>query len=279
MEGDLKARTIRYILERQCKSGGFCFYRLEEPNGADTFYALATLHLLGTGIDDLPTIRFLKESQAEDGSYHNLYQAYYAIKGLRFMGSRPRQDPRPYLATQIEHFRMENISLETSLKRLDLLTELCKDLEVAIPRPQRREITAFILTHRHGDGGFGNPTSTLLASATAVQSLKRLGMPRETLEVTRFFKTCEHPVHGFLNVPNMAPSFLEHIHAGLVLSRALASPPRYPKVCRRFVVRCQDPNGGFARTSHGLPTLADTYLAIHSLSILDMLEDTVPPKS
>ena len=39
-------KTIRYISERQCASGGYCFYRLDEPNAADTLYALASLALL-----------------------------------------------------------------------------------------------------------------------------------------------------------------------------------------------------------------------------------------
>ena len=39
-------KTIRYISERRCASGGYCFYRLDEPNAADTLYALASLALL-----------------------------------------------------------------------------------------------------------------------------------------------------------------------------------------------------------------------------------------
>ena len=36
-------------MDRKCRDGGFCFYRLEEPNGLDTYSALSVLHLLGPG--------------------------------------------------------------------------------------------------------------------------------------------------------------------------------------------------------------------------------------
>ncbi len=272
MDGVLKARTIHYILERQCEKGGFCFYRLEEPNGADTYYALVTLHLLGERIYDPASVQFLKDAQAPGGSYHNLYRAYYAIKGLRYLGSRPRHDPRPYLEAQLRHFAVENASSETALKRLDLLTELCLETGVEISPAQRREITAFIHGFSGENGGFGSPVPTLLVTAYAVKILSRLGLSLPSLKIERYLAACEHPLHGFLNVPDMAPSFLEHIHAGLSVSRFLKHPPRYPDACQRFIERCQAPNGGFARTSCGLPGLADTYLAIHALTILEDME-------
>ena len=268
MQGDLVRRATHYILERQCKTGGFCFYRLEEPNGADTYFALATLHLLGKKIEDASTLRFLKDAQAPDGTYRSLYQAYYAIKGLEYMGTGPRIDPRPYLREQF-HSVVGNATTETALRRLDYLTELCEDLDVAIPSRQRDKMIEFIVGCGNEAGGFGKPVPTLLASAHAIPTLKRLGASVDLSGALRFLKECENPTHGFLNVPKMAPSFIEHVHAGLSISRLLDYSPRYPRACRQFIVRCQDLNGGFARTSHGLPTLADTFLAIHALSMLD----------
>lgn len=42
---DLKEKVIYYVKERKCNGGGFCFYRLEEPNGSDTYYAIHSLSL------------------------------------------------------------------------------------------------------------------------------------------------------------------------------------------------------------------------------------------
>ena len=274
MQGDFVGRTIHYILERQCRSGGFCFYRLEEPNGADTYFALATLHLLGKKIDDSRTLQFLKNAQGSNGSYHNPYQAYYAFKGLKYLGSRPRHNPRPYLRDQLQHFTAKNSTSETALKRLDYLTDLCKELNIVIPPRPLENIVDFIMGCRNEDGGFGKPASTLLSSAYATRILKRLATSTDSSGVLKFLKSCENSVHGFLNVPDMAPSFLEHIHAGLTISRLLEYLPRHLDACYQFIVGCQDPNGGFARISHGLPSLADTFLAIHSLTILDALGET-----
>jgi len=268
----LGERTSRYILERQCRSGGFCFYRLEEPNGADTFYALATLKMLGHTVHSESTRRFLEANQKPDGSYDNLYQAYYAIRGLNYLGDRPRQDPRPYLREQLEAFPVENATLETQLKRLKLLIELCLELQIAIPSAKRKEMIDFILACHNEDGGFGVPSSNLLISYYALTCLDAIAFSLESLGSERFLRACEHPVHGFLNVPDMAPSFLEHILAGAESCRVLGYVPAYRGACRRFVVHCQSTNGGFSRSPGGLPTLQDTYRAVLAWVTLDFWE-------
>ena len=208
MRGDWVRRTIRYIEERRCANGGFCFYRLDEPNGSDTYFAIATLHLLGKKIQDPSTVRFLQDSQAPDGSFHNLYQAYYTLKGLQIMETPPRFDSRPYLRKQLNHFLVENALPETALKRLDHLTELCIDSGIEIKNSQRRGISAFILSLKEGHGGFGKPVPTLLASALAAVCLRRLNSDVDLSDLFPFVASCENPTHGFLNVPHMAPSFL-----------------------------------------------------------------------
>jgi len=151
LNGELRARTLRYIVERQCKIGGFCFYRLEEPNGSDTYFAIATLRLLGEFHHDNATVQFLKDAQAPDGSYHNLYQAYYAIRGLKFMNEQPQHDPRPYLRMQIKHYPVENAESETVLKRLDYLTALCEESHIDILPDKRDRIIAFVLSFQKND--------------------------------------------------------------------------------------------------------------------------------
>src|SRR5512144_1681376 len=42
-------RATEYVTSRQCRNGGFCYYRyadLEEPNLHDTYYAVAACELL-----------------------------------------------------------------------------------------------------------------------------------------------------------------------------------------------------------------------------------------
>jgi hypothetical protein len=53
--------TIEYIRERRCSSGGYCFYRLDEPNAGDTFHALASLAMLDALPDnDVATREYLQ---------------------------------------------------------------------------------------------------------------------------------------------------------------------------------------------------------------------------
>ncbi len=262
-------RTFQYVLSCQCHSGGFCFYRLEEPNGSDTYFALAILNLLGKTVDSSVTRRFLKSSQKSDGTYDNLYQAFYAIRGLGFMNESPSFDPRPYIGTLIRRFPVENATLETQLRRLNLLTDLCDKLGIQIS-PQRREpIVEFILSYQNKDRGFGSPFSTLLCTSYAVTCLDKLKHSVSPLGVIKFLQACENPIHGFLNVPDTAPSFLEHLLSGIIISRTLGYTPRYTETCRRFITHCQSSNGGFARAPKGLPSLQDTYHAVLALTLLE----------
>ena len=45
--GEIAEKVEVYIMERLCENGGFCFYRLEEPNASDTYFAVLTLRHLG----------------------------------------------------------------------------------------------------------------------------------------------------------------------------------------------------------------------------------------
>ncbi|MEM2124062.1 MAG: hypothetical protein QXL43_01850, partial [Methanolinea sp.] len=72
------ARAAGYARERRCPSGGYCFFRLDEPNAADTCFALHVLSLAGEIPGDHETVRFLHELQAPDGSYPSLAAALYA---------------------------------------------------------------------------------------------------------------------------------------------------------------------------------------------------------
>jgi len=267
-EEALKARTLSYIMKRQCQTGGFCFYRLEEPNGSDTYYALATLHLLGRPYSEKSTILFLKDIQNHDGSYKNLYQAYFAIKGLGIMDETPSLDPRPYIQTSIHNFPVKHSTPETILKRLNILTELCSELHITIPAWEHTKMIDFVLSYQNDDGGFGSPFSTLLYTSYSLSVIERLHYPVSYLGISRFLENCENPVHGFLNTPTMAPSFLEHIHAGVLIASVLDYPTFFAEACLHFIMSCQSSNGGFSRAPKGLPTLQDTYYAIHALTQL-----------
>ena len=268
----LKQKTLAYVRERLCKSGGFCFYRLEEPNGSDTCYAIEILSLLNRPFQDESTSIFLKNIQDNKGGFESIYWAYYSLKGLRLMGQSPALSPVPYIKKHLKHYRVAHASSATQLRRINFLTDLCALFEINFNPGLKNKIIQFILSFLNNDGGFGNPASTLLKTADAVSALQKLDYPASTLPVTEFLKSCEDPVHGFLNIPAMAPSFMEHLHAGMVTASLSGYVPRYPRVCISFIRACQNETGGFSRASNGLPTFQDTYYAIHALSLLEKMQ-------
>ena len=122
------------------------------------------------------------------------------------------------------------------------------------------------------DNGFGYTRSTLMETFHALSILEILGYRIEKLNTLEFIKSCENQTYGFVNLPNTTPAFMEHIYSGLMLSRKLDYNPRYPEKCIRFVLNCQNKNGGFSRSiSGGISSLENTYYAIHSLPLQSIL--------
>ena len=92
---------LQYVQERRCLSGGYCFYRLDEPNAGDTFHALQVLFLLGELNRDDETATFLQDLQHPDGSYSSHAAALFAGRGLQLLGESPLHDIAPFISCSI----------------------------------------------------------------------------------------------------------------------------------------------------------------------------------
>ena len=268
----VKERTINYVTRCRCVEGGFCFYRLEEPNASDTYYALSILNLLGIDIEDNDTVFYLKNLQKKDGSYSSIYSAYYSIKSLLLLNEKPISSPRAYILNNINFYNVNKLPVEviSIFKPLWYLMDLCFRLKIELDDKLKRYLINFVLTFRNDDNGFGNTNSTLIETFQALSILNWLDYEIDSLGVKSFIKRCESPVYGFVNVPNTAPSFIEHIHAGVMVSNLLDYKPHYISQCVKFIMGCQNNNGGFSRGSIGISTLEYTYYAIESLANLSI---------
>lgn len=74
-------KLIEYNHSLECREGGYCFYGLEEPNLADTFFAPQTLSLLS----DLPrntfkTVAFVQRFFDHPDGLHGLRGTYYGFR-------------------------------------------------------------------------------------------------------------------------------------------------------------------------------------------------------
>jgi hypothetical protein len=274
--GNLQERAIRYVATRRCRSGGYCFYELDEPNGSDTYYALSVLSLLGIDSRDHDTLRYLKSLQKDNGSYDNIFMAYYAIKSLAVLQDKPKYDPMTCVKKSIMNYALDPggqpVGTISMFNILHCLIDLCSALEAELDEKTTKQIITLILTFRNEDKGFGHTRSTLLETSQALATLERLSYPVETLDAEDFVRKCEVPDYGFTGVPNASLAYLEQVHGGLIACNILSHKPRYIEQCVRFIRDCQKNNGGFSRR-RGIPTLEDTFYAIHSLSLISALKN------
>lgn len=266
-------RAADYVLTCRCKQGGFCFYMLDEPNGSDTYYALSTLRLLGADLNDDETVTYLHQMQKGDGSYESMYSAYFAIKSLQLLKENPRYDPRAYITKNLRISHVDHLppGVISIFKPMLYLIEVTSSMNVELDTTFRTGILDFILQFKHDDHGFGYNYSTLIETSQALAILSGLNYPLESLGTSHFLTECESAVYGFSNIPNTAPSFIEHVYAGIRASTLMDYQPRYLNRCIEFILNCQNKNGGFSRSSRGIATLEYTYHAIHSLSLLSVL--------
>jgi hypothetical protein len=274
-------QTIRYISERRCASGGYCFYRLDEPNAADTFYALASLDLLDAVPDDPVTLSYLREFQRTDGSFSNVNVGYAVCRSLLILSERPACDPAGWLLAAMippgaDERPVESVSL---FSNLFLCVDLCTRLGIAIPSDRKAAIVSAVLRYKHPDTGFGHPRSTLIETSHALAILAALGYPASLTGSTEFIKKCEDPSYGFLAVPGATPSYLEHVHAGILACSVLGYRSPAHKRCREFIRRCQSGNGGYVRSIFGgAATLENTYLVLDTLEMIRQMQDTKTPQ-
>ena len=267
--------TIEYIQERRCRSGGYCFYRLDEPNAGDTFHALASLAMLDALPDnDVATRKYLYSFQNSGKHFSNVNVRYAVARSLLLLGEKIDEDPASWILPLLIPPRDGIRPVESSslFEYLNLLTDLCTHLGVVIPSEKKSEIIAAVLHYQHKDMGFGYPVSTIIETADALTILAALGYSVSLTGSTEFLKQCEDPASGFLAVPGSKPGYLEHIHAGVLACSVLGYPSPLFVQCQEFIRKCCRDNGGYVRSMFGgSPTLENTWLALDALSMIERM--------
>lgn len=264
--------VLRYVDERRCVDGGYCFYRLPEPNAADTRYALAIRSRLGPVQSDPATVVFLRSLQMPDAAFPNVFVADHVLAGLALLGASPRHDPGPYLLARLaalgDHERPpEQLS---ALEGVHAAVEASGLADVPIGGDSLAAVLRHVRSLRHPGGGFGAGHPTIAETADAVAVLVRLGRPNEAAGASDFVAAAGDPRDGYL--------FLEPVAALVRASLLLRQPLRAPDRVRAFVLGLRHPSGGFVRSRYGgSPTLEYTHLAVETLALLDELEQVEGP--
>lgn len=66
-------------------------------------------------------------------------------------------------------------------------------------------------------------------------------------------------------MPTSVNPYMEHVYYGISTLNLLGEHARYPEKTAEFVLKCQNSNGGFARSDLGISTFEDTFYAISTL--------------
>jgi hypothetical protein len=61
---------------------------------------------------------------------------------------------------------------------------------------------------------------------------------------------------------------MEHTYYGISTLELLGEHARYPEKTVELVLRCQNPNGGFARSDLGISTFENTFYALNTLRVI-----------
>lgn len=264
--------VLRYVDERRCDDGGYCFYRLPEPNAADTRYAVSIRSRLGPVPADPATAAFLRSLQSADGAFPNVFVAEHVLAGLSLLSGSPRHDAGPYLLSRLaalgDHERPpEQLS---ALEGVRAAVEACDLAGVPIEGDTLGVVLRHVRSFRHPGSGFGAGRPTIAETADAVAVLVQLGRPNEAAGAAAFVADAGSPRDGYI--------FLEPVAALVRASLLLRQPLRSPERVRAFVLGLRHPSGGFVRSRYGgSPTLEYTHLAVETLALLDELERVEGP--
>ena len=262
-------RVIDYVVNRQNEDGGYTFCQGIESNAQDTYYGLAILDLLGAPFPNVEkTVEWLQSFVPD-----SLYSHYYVAKAFKLCGKEPNKKllRRFILSLPVINgeFGTVDVYAEVSSEFLSIfmVIELADMVDVEI---NRKKIVDWLLSFKNNDGGFGaHWHSNLNSTYHAVASLSNLGYYVNSLRGTlEYVRAYEKPYGGFTVVPNGATPYMEHIYYGTSTLNLLGKRLRYPKQTAEFVLKCQNANGGFARSDLGISTFEDTFYAVSVLQTI-----------
>ncbi len=293
---DAVTRAAAYILGRQSRSGGFCFYQhgsIEEPSLGDTYYAVSALKLFGIEVRNSSQVaKFVGQARIFGLTY-----LYFCAFTLDRLGLATRVGPEalaqigaltialPDEALSSDRMRAVERSgwLESVRKTIRLQRRFrTSGLEHArarssadrrsasadrpvVERDRYAHVAGFIgdLITRGGFGVRGNLWDTYLALAIA----SLLGI-EATAETVAFVDSLQQSPFGFLMTPHSTMPSLDVLYAGVQCCTFLELPIRLSREVIEFLLACQTADGGFSHAPRALPNLEFTYRALQTLATL-----------
>jgi hypothetical protein len=264
-------QLINYVESTRSNDGGYCFYRLNESNAADTFFAIFVLTALNQPVPDPQlTAALLQQRQDSDGSFQSVYSADYVLRALDLLGVPPLFDPDDFLHSLLErtlgiisqpYYELSNSFLQSLGRAVAILAlrheEPLSEVKTAVVKAVRQ--------YKRSEGGFGVDHASVYSTYNAVQALS-FSSSDCLAGISQWIRRCEWKSGGFSQTPANTPNYLDEIHRGLFIMRAVNERPRYPRETATFIGRLQNANGGFRRAADsGISSLENAYYALKAL--------------
>ncbi|MEM3404252.1 MAG: prenyltransferase/squalene oxidase repeat-containing protein [Nitrososphaeria archaeon] len=296
---------VAYIKSRQGEDGGYLFYQYEdifESSIDDTYYALASLKLLGEKIPNKnKTLKFLY-SKTEDLNLHSAYywaNALYTLqehleekskvtalsvlneKANKWIERLARSDMLDFERINLEsNFESQGssteisaIELPTQLEQLFKTLDTIKKLGLSIKQPNiKDEIIKKVLNFHKPDYGFGLTNSDISSTFYSLTILSMLDYPLTNLKTWDWILALEDREGGFNVKINSRFRVLEYTCEAVKALKLLGKKPKFIQSHVNFILECQNANGGFRRSIFaGISTLKDTFYAVSTFAELDLL--------
>ena len=265
---ELINRTAAYIESCRVAGGGYYFARIPPGSPHDTFYAVATLKLLGLSPADPEGVTAFFQELFDRDALATPAAIYYAVETLALLGKltpawqplgarlRSLQEPAGGFWVPQTLWVEAASRLENTLYAVGALTRLGMPFAAAACASfVTRELAAAL-----AKGGL--PSLATIHDAVAILSL--LGQP-----VPDSAALGAH-LH---DLSRQELGFLEHWYYIVATLQRLGHRPPNPERITAFVTACERARGGFARSPSpcAIPTIRDTFHAAAVLRNLDAL--------
>ncbi|VVM05300.1 hypothetical protein [Methylacidimicrobium tartarophylax] len=275
-----KERCRDYVIGRQCRDGGFCFYRsdyIEESNLYDTGFALATFRVLGERSPRRGELESWLTAQSGPLCRNASLAALWSYeRGVRLLGLKSAREIRETVERRITTVPLPSREELESWDASALLRDLFQVAKLSVwscsppPAPWRQQLSALLEALRGESGAFPKDHENLVDSARVFFLARIFQIPIEEAPILCFARhqlACSD-VSGSWSTESAS---LEAVRCGLELLAAFSQRPEAQRrrILASQIEACQVAAGGFGRRIGAIPTLADSYHGAKALHFLE----------
>lgn len=260
---DARAQAVDYLRRHQSASGGFCYYQtddLQEPNLADTYYAVKALAALGEPVPRSDDVGRFVAGFADSRQPDQLYAVVMTRRRLDAACGFDDLAGR-IAALPVSNTHPSGASTAAWLRRVRHVVRL----QQLLGGPRDGARIAEHVAALGCAGGFGDHPN-LEDTGSALEILDACAALAPATDSAGFVDARQDATTGFTSMAGSRLTNLESVRAGVSSCRLLGLVLRHPEAALRYVLACQCSGGGFARVPGALPGIESTCRAAEVLA-------------